>query len=166
MLKFMTHTIQDEWLEDNENIDLWLGNSEQKLDVKQRRILIKHWVSQAFKRLSSNSYAKSRYRCFEKTGCLITADGCEDEKIQPEGLPGYKLPPPLQVGAGENHVECPPQEVASPAENVDIASDEELEPTEDEAQERIDEVKDRVYNHDMIGRTIQAFYDEWHTGKI
>eukprot|EP00794_Sanderia_malayensis_P009463 gene9463-10450_t len=50
----------------------------------------------------------------------------------------------------------------TPPQDEDIASDEELEPTEDEAQERIDEVKDRVYDHDMIGRTIREFYDEWH----
>eukprot|EP00794_Sanderia_malayensis_P002845 gene2845-3290_t len=153
MLKSMTRTIQDEWLEDDENIDLWLGNSEHKLDVKQRKILITHWVGEAVKRLSSNSYAKSRHRCFEKTVCLITAGGSEDEKIQPEGLPGYKLPPQLQVAAGENHIECPPQEVASPPEDVDIASDEELEPTEDEAQERIDEVNAYKYTIQPIEYT-------------
>eukprot|EP00794_Sanderia_malayensis_P002733 gene2733-3158_t len=153
MLKSMTFTIQDEWLEDDENIDLWLDNSEQKLDVKQRKILITHWVGEAVKHLSSNSYAKSRHHCFEKTVCLITAGGSEDEKIQPEGLPGYKLPPQLQVAAGENHIECPPQEVASPPEDVDIASDEELEPTEDEAQERIDEVNAYKYTIQPIEYT-------------
>ena len=29
------------------------------------------------------------------TGCLITADGSEDEKIKPEGLPNYRVPPPI-----------------------------------------------------------------------
>ena len=42
MLKSLVCTIQDEWLQSDNNIDLWLGNGEEKLDVKQRRILITH----------------------------------------------------------------------------------------------------------------------------
>ena len=95
----MVRTVQDEWLEDDSNIDLWLGNSDQKLDVKQRRILITHWVGEAYNRLSGEQYASSRWRCFEKTGWVITANGSEDEKIQPEGLHGYTLPPPLPINA-------------------------------------------------------------------
>ena len=30
-----------------------------------------------------------------KTGCLITTDGSEDNKIHPEGLPDHKVPPPI-----------------------------------------------------------------------
>ena len=34
-----------------------------------------------------------RYRLFQKTGKLITADGSDDER-QPEGLPNYNISPP------------------------------------------------------------------------
>ena len=30
--------------------------------------------------------------CFERTGCLITADGSDDRKIKLEGLPNYSKP--------------------------------------------------------------------------
>eukprot|EP00795_Rhopilema_esculentum_P004797 gene4797-biopygen12420 len=60
MIKPMVRTMQDEWLEDDDsNIDLWLGNSDQKLDVKQRMILITHWVGEAYNRLSGKQYASS-----------------------------------------------------------------------------------------------------------
>ena len=36
-----------------------------------------------------------RWRIFEKTSCLITEDGSEDNKINPEDLPDYKALPPI-----------------------------------------------------------------------
>ena len=36
-----------------------------------------------------------RFQCFQKTGCLITADGSDDDLIKPEGLIGYRVPLPL-----------------------------------------------------------------------
>ena len=89
MLKQMVSKIQDKWLEHDENIDLWLGNSEEKLDTKRRRILITHLVGEAYEKLMSDDYSQSLYRSFEKTVCLITADESDDLKIRPEGLPGY-----------------------------------------------------------------------------
>eukprot|EP00795_Rhopilema_esculentum_P014944 gene14944-biopygen848 len=134
MLKSLVRTLQDEWLQSDENIDLWLGNSVEKLDVKKRRILITHWVGEAYNRLSSESYASSRYRCFEKTGCLITADGSEDKKIQPEGLIGYSIPPPLPVTGPENPLSVQiPEASAACEEDVsdeEDEGDEELEPDE------------------------------------
>ena len=64
---------------------------------KKRKILITHWVGEAYSKLMRGDYSKSRWRSFEKTGCLIMADGSEDSKIEPEGLTGYTVPPPLQV---------------------------------------------------------------------
>eukprot|EP00794_Sanderia_malayensis_P016569 gene16569-18252_t len=96
MIKSMTHIIQGEWLEDYQNIELWLGNSEQKIHVKQQRILISDWMGEALSYFSDDNYAKLRSCCFEKTGCLITADDSEDPKIQPEGLPNYMFSQPLQ----------------------------------------------------------------------
>ena len=85
MLKSKINSLQEEWLQQEENIDHWMGNIEQPLNVRQRRILITHWVDNAYNIIMGEEYAKTRYRCFEKTGCLITVDGSEDEKIQPEG---------------------------------------------------------------------------------
>ena len=39
-----------------------------------------------------------------KTGCIITANGSEDEKIQPESLKEYKVQPPMPM----EPVQAPP----------------------------------------------------------
>ena len=84
-----------EWLANDENLDLWLGNSG-TLKAKNRRILITHWVGEAHRQIMTDKYKHCRRRFFERTGCLITADGSDDAMIQPGGLPDYKVPPPAQ----------------------------------------------------------------------
>ena len=32
--------------------------------------------------------------------------------------------------------------------------------------ERVDSVKDRIYDNAIINQKIRAFYDDWHTGEI
>ena len=53
----------------------------------ERRIFIMHWVGNAWKKLFEPTYEHFRRRCWEKTGCLIAANGSEVDKISPEGLP-------------------------------------------------------------------------------
>ena len=96
---------QEEWLEDDENIERWLGNDGKKLTASERRILISKWVGEAHRKIISSQYDKVRWRAFEKTGCLITADGSEDEKIKPEGLGDYIVPQPLNIISPEEPVE-------------------------------------------------------------
>jgi hypothetical protein len=105
LYKRLVGQIQDEWLEEEENIELWLGNSERRLTASDRRILITQWVGKAHDRLLSADYDRTRYRCFEKTGCLITADGSADENINPEGLLGYVVPQSLPIQAAEDHAD-------------------------------------------------------------
>ena len=50
---------------------------------------------------------------WEKTGSLITADGSEDEKIQPEGLKEYKVQPLMPI----KPVQAPP--VSNPVDSMD-----------------------------------------------
>ena len=59
---------------------------------------IKRFSSQAgnsYHKLTQSSHDGFRWRLFEKTGCLITTDSSEDNKINPEGLPNYKVQPIL-----------------------------------------------------------------------
>lgn len=130
--------------------------------------MITHWVGEAYNRLSGEKYASSRYRCFEKTGCLVTADGTGDDKIQPEGLPGYSIPPPLPVIGPENPLDLPTPELSATSEEDDDNDEDEQYDTEEDVDEneRVDNVKDRIYEHAIINRKIRAFYDDWHTGKI
>lgn len=88
----------NKWLESDKNLDAW----ERGLSASQRRILMTKWVrtigccvftvfqaADAIDRVNAN--AKLRWRYFEKTGCLMTADGTNDSKIQPEHTISYSF---------------------------------------------------------------------------
>ena len=66
LIKKLIDAEQQQWLEDDENVEKWLGNSETKLSAKERRILLTHWIGEAYRKFRSEAYAASRYRCFEK----------------------------------------------------------------------------------------------------
>ena len=108
-------------------------------------------------------YSNTRYRCFEKTGCLITADGSEDNKICPEGLTDYVVPPPLPVNVSiemEPFIPVPAEDVP----DVDVSDDmDELDDIET-SEERIDLAANRTINHVLVNRTVNVYYDEWYTG--
>ena len=77
-----------DWLDDNENLEKWYGaNSYTTTDEK--RILITNWAGNSYRKLTKPSYDIFRWRLSEKTGCLINADGSEDNKINPKDLPDY-----------------------------------------------------------------------------
>ena len=66
------------------------------------------------------------YRSFEKTGCLITADGSEYSKIQPERLGKYLVPPSSIIASPEDPTDivvepAEPEEDAQPEDEVEIA---------------------------------------------
>ena len=82
------------WLDEGDNVDSWFGH-ENTLTAMHMRILITQWGGKAWETLCGPEYDNLRKRCWEKTGCLMTADGSEDDKVTPEGLPSYKIPPPL-----------------------------------------------------------------------
>ena len=71
------------------------------------------------------------YRSFEKTGCLITVDGSDDDKIQPESMPGYIVPPPLDVRNTIEVVDAPIPEALDEPEDVLLESDVEQSDDED-----------------------------------
>ena len=55
-----------------------------------RRILMTKFVGQAWEELNED-YSEMRRKFFLKTGCLMTADGTDDDKIQPEGFVNYNF---------------------------------------------------------------------------
>ena len=83
------------WLDCDENSGQWYGNTE-PFSAKERCILITQWVGNAYFKLTSD-YKSYIWRMWEKTGCLTTADGSEDKKIQPEGLSNYEVRPPIPI---------------------------------------------------------------------
>ena len=66
----------DEYLEDDENLEAWCGES---YSGSKRRIMITKWVGTAWSKMSK--YRVYRQRLFEKTGLLMTADGSGDKLI-------------------------------------------------------------------------------------
>ena len=93
------------WLELEDNIDKWMGNNGETMTASDRRILITLWVGEAFEELKKPDYDNMRRRCFEKTGCLLTADGSQDELVQPEGLKDYRVIPPLPMPGPEENAQ-------------------------------------------------------------
>ena len=93
-LKVLTRRNYWKWLDKEYNVNIWFGD-QTGLTANGRRILITQWVRYAWQELCSSKYHHLKKRYWEKTGCLITADGSEDVKITPEGLADYKVPLPL-----------------------------------------------------------------------
>ena len=59
---------------------------------------------------------------FEKTGCLISTDESADKKIQLEGLPNYKILPPIALDPDTTMASAPtPTEV--PKKRYDMIYD-------------------------------------------
>ena len=94
------------WLDSEENAEKWY-NVHNTFSASERRILLTHWIGNAYNNLIDTRFDDFRYRLFQKTGCLLTADGSDDSFIQPEGLPNYKVPPPSLVEATASAPEIP-----------------------------------------------------------
>ena len=173
LLKVLLKHEQQKWLECEDNLECWLGNDNKKLSAKQRRILLTHWVGEAYKTLQSERYTSFRKNCFEKTGCLITADGSHDEKIKPESLEGYKVTPPLPTPAIiDPFASVIPEPEMIPPDDVTGADDDEMVDVSDEASTsppplEMDNVELRDTGHNLVGCRIKALYDgEWFKGEI
>ena len=98
LLKVLITQDHHTWLDSEENAEKWY-DSEEKFTAKERRILITHWAGEAYNKLSTSSYDNFRKRMWQKTGCLITADGSDDNLIQPEGIQNYEVPPPSLIAS-------------------------------------------------------------------
>ena len=93
LLKNLIAIEHNEWLDKDENADLWFCH-EKKFTASERRILITHWSGKAWEKLTSPKYNSFMRNCWQKTGCLMTADGSDDKLIKPEGLLNYTVQPP------------------------------------------------------------------------
>ena len=94
LLKVLMTEQHNRWLDDDNNAEHWYGN-EKPYSAKERRILISHWAGEAYKKLCSTDYDTFCFKIWQKAGCLMTADGTSDDKIKPEGLNHYQVPPPM-----------------------------------------------------------------------
>ena len=103
--------------------------------------LITKWDGNVYRQLNIPSFDKFRWRHFEKTGCLITADGSEDDKINPEGLPNYKVPPPIMLDPS----------TAPPASSIDTENEDVFDDFEGENEmDNVELVAEDVINSDGL----------------
>ena len=171
MLKILIGQAHRNWLDKEGNADRWHGN-ENTFTESGRRILITHWVSKAWKKLCSPNYDHFRKRCWEKTGCLVTADRSEDDKITPEGLPSYKVPPPVDYVPAAETLPMPNQPtveddtIEEDNEDADEDADGQDEPDYN-GEEWQDYEDDRIMDAPYCGRQMKILYENgWHTGEI
>ena len=92
VLKKLVGIQQREWLDKDENADHWYDGK--SFSVKERRILISYRAGEAWNQLCQPKYDNLRLKCWASTGCLLTADGCDDHFVKPEGLPSCAVSPP------------------------------------------------------------------------
>ena len=175
LLKVLIGQAQHAWHDDDQNADLWYGQ-EKRFTAKDRRILITHLAGNAYNKLITPQYDDFRWRLFEKTGLLMTADGSADDKVWPEGLPGYQIPPPaILLDPAEtlpvsNEVDPCNNEEQMMIEEVDI--DEDFENADGEDQCEDDDIMednecDRCYDDELVGRQVKGLYENgWFVGKI
>ena len=112
------------------------------LSASEKRILITKFVGAAWEKIfSREDIDPSVY--FQKTGCLLTLDGTEDDLVRIEGLPGYK--PPL-LSAAEDNNQCAEESVP----NADEEPDSDIE-THSDNEVEVDELHQAANeNFDMI----------------
>ena len=171
MLKVLIGQAHRNWLDKEGNADRWYGN-ESKFTASERQILITHWVGEAWKKLCSLDYDHFRKRCWEKMGCLITADGSEDDQITPEGLPSYKVPPTSDYVPAAETLPMPNQSTGEDGtieednEDADQNADAQDEP-DDNGEEWEDHEDDHILDAPSCGRRMKILYENgWHTGEI
>ena len=142
-----------------ENAGLRMGTANKVLSARERRILLTQWVGKSWEKIhdENSSYQNCLWRYFEKTGCLLTADGSDDCKVNPEGLENYVVPPPANfIAPPENAVPCETPEPANP--EPDIQDVEPTEPPEDDPQEdRVDSEENRNFEHENVGKKLKRF---------
>ena len=166
ILKKLIFDEQEEWLEEGDNIDRWLGNADPPITASERRILMSQWAGAAHDKLMSSDYDDFRKGAFQRTGTLITADGSDDHLIKPEGMVGYSVDPPARVA----NIVIQPQEVPEsfePADDVHPVIDVEIDDIGPDDEIENDDANDRDYDHPSVGRNIKALYEAgWQVGTV
>ena len=85
-VKIYLGQLMDEWLDDDDNLEKW---EDDKLTASDRRILLGTWY---YKAVTAALEGDAKMKYFQHAGCLLTADGTDDELIKFEGAPsGYKI---------------------------------------------------------------------------
>jgi len=79
-----------------------------------RRILVTKWIGEAWERYTTDpTYEDTIFKCFQRTGCLLTADGSDDNEVRPmQGMTDYVLPVVSQDWVIQNIIDNIVDEIA------------------------------------------------------
>ena len=83
MMKKKIGEQMEKWLGEEKNLEMWHDS----IPAKTRRVLMTKLAGAAWRELYSDKHFVKKL--FETTGCLMTANGDDDEKIRPQGLEPY-----------------------------------------------------------------------------
>ena len=81
-VKMYLGQLMDEWLDDDNNLTKWEDNA---LTASDRRILLGTWY---YKAVNRALVGDAKFKYFQHAGCLMTADGTDDDLIKLEGPKG------------------------------------------------------------------------------
>jgi hypothetical protein len=81
LIKAYIEEYEDQWVE--ANFELWQSG---KWSVGERRILMTHWVAQAFERVHIE-YKDAIIACFKSVGLSLSVDGSEDHLLKVQDCP-------------------------------------------------------------------------------
>ena len=109
----------DAWLMSAENLERWVQPG--GMSAGDRRILMTTWVAHAWERMCRTFDFQ---RLFEKTGCLMSANGCNVNFV---GCPEFQFTP----HPNSNTVPTDPNASDSSDEDVDCGDDDESVPVAD-----------------------------------
>ncbi|CAN0139847.1 unnamed protein product, partial [Heterosigma akashiwo] len=140
--KVLTAKQMDSWMDDPENLEKWENES---ISASEKRVLITWWVGAAWEKIWAEDGPYNPTRYFEKTGCLLTADGSEDDKIQLEGIKDYQVPEVTAEDMEQYPKTMDEQHVATaPAAEPEAPSDLSDEDTDDEGDFDVGQVPDEA----------------------
>ena len=96
------------------------------MKASDKRVLIAGWSGQAYRTMMTEEFNSFWYRLFQKTGCLVTADGSDDNKVQPGDLKDNQVTPLAIIGPSSTNPVTISVENAS-SENTNDEIDEAIE---------------------------------------
>ena len=96
------------------------------MKASDKRVLITGWSGQAYRTMMTEEFNSFWYRLFQKTGCLVTADGSDDNKVQPGDLKDNQVTPLAIIGPSSTNPVTISVENAS-SENTNDEIDEAIE---------------------------------------
>ena len=83
LIKQYLEEYEDQWIEDPANFTAWESG---KWSISDRRILMTHWVAQAFQRVH-DEHQDTIIRCFQSVGLSLPVDGSQDHLLRVRDLP-------------------------------------------------------------------------------